>query len=117
MYSIIVNKRLACRSCQNWYMAKIIGPPGVPDPPGPRGKPGTAVDGEKIGARPARGGPGPSRAAKASADARMEVLAVVEGQIENVHHELDAQMKRIAQLQREVDEVRHAIQQLTRKSS
>jgi peptidoglycan hydrolase CwlO-like protein len=42
----------------------------------------------------------------------MEMLGVVEGQIENIHHELDAQMKRIAQLQREMDELRKAIQQL-----
>jgi hypothetical protein len=42
----------------------------------------------------------------------MEVLAVVEGQIENIHRELDVQMKRIAQLQAEVDQVWKAIQQL-----
>jgi archaellum component FlaC len=42
----------------------------------------------------------------------MEVLGVVEGQIENIHHELDGQLKRIAQLQLEVDELRKAIQQL-----
>jgi polyhydroxyalkanoate synthesis regulator phasin len=47
----------------------------------------------------------------------MEVLGVVEGQIENIHQELDAQMKRIAQLQREVDELRKAIQQLAARGS
>ncbi len=46
----------------------------------------------------------------------MEVLGVVEGQIENLHHELDAQVKRIAQLQREVDELRKAIQQLAART-
>jgi hypothetical protein len=93
-------------------MAKIAGPAGVPGSAGPRGKPGTGMAPENIGARGAKGGPGPSRAAEPSDDSRMEVLAVVEGQIENIHRELDVQMKRIAQLQREVDEVRNAIQQL-----
>jgi polyhydroxyalkanoate synthesis regulator phasin len=57
------------------------------------------------------------KAAPPSDESRMEVLGVVEGQIENIHQELDAQMKRIAQLQREVDELRKAIQQLAARGS
>jgi hypothetical protein len=98
-------------------MAKITGPKGVPGSPAPRGKPGTEVAREKTGERGVRGGPGPSRATDPSDESRMEVLAVVEGQIENIHRELDVQMKRIAQLQREVDELRNAIQQPAGKSS
>jgi archaellum component FlaC len=57
------------------------------------------------------------KAAQPSDESRMEVLGVVEGQIENIHQELDTQMKRIAQLQREVDELRKAIQQLAARGS
>jgi len=71
---------------------------------------------EKTGDRGANGALGRSRAAEPSDESRMEVLGVVEGQIENLHHELDAQVKRIAQLQREVDELRKAIQQLAART-
>jgi hypothetical protein len=38
-----------------------------------------------------------------------EVLEIVEQQIDHIHHELDVQMKRMAQLQAEVDELRATI--------
>ena len=48
-----------------------------------------------------------------SRSARMELLDGVEGQIEEIRHELVIQMKRMAQLQEQVDEVRVAIRELT----
>jgi hypothetical protein len=36
----------------------------------------------------------------------MEILTIVEGQIDNIHHELEVHMKQMAQLQVEVDDVR-----------
>jgi hypothetical protein len=42
----------------------------------------------------------------------MEILALVEGQIEDIYRELDVQMKRMAQLQVQLDEVRAQIRQL-----
>jgi hypothetical protein len=36
----------------------------------------------------------------------VELLSVVEGQIEDIHSELDVQMKRMVQLQLQVDDLR-----------
>lgn len=82
----------------------------------PRGKSAMPGVKDKTGDRGAKGAQGRSRAAQPSDESRMEVLGVVEGQIENIHQELDAQMKRITQLQREVDELRKAMQQLAARS-
>jgi hypothetical protein len=94
-------------------MAKIMRTHGVPGPAGSRGAPGIGGAAAKPGKRGARA----AAAHESPDDSRMEVLAVVEGQIENIHHELDLQMQRITQLQRDVDEVRKLIQQLTGKTS
>jgi hypothetical protein len=40
------------------------------------------------------------------------VLEIVEKQIDDIHHELDAQIKRIAQIQQQMDEVRVAVRRL-----
>jgi hypothetical protein len=42
----------------------------------------------------------------------LDELAFVHGQIERVHHELDVQLKRMAQLQAEVDDVRATVKRL-----
>jgi len=43
----------------------------------------------------------------------MEVLALVEGQIEDIYKELEVQMKRMAQLQLQIDDVRIKVRKLT----
>jgi hypothetical protein len=43
---------------------------------------------------------------------RRHELATIHEQIEHIHHELDVQMKQMAQLQAEVDEVRAKLRQL-----
>jgi len=40
------------------------------------------------------------------------VLEIVETQIDEIHHELDAQMKRLAQMQQQVDELRATVRRL-----
>jgi peptidoglycan hydrolase CwlO-like protein len=47
---------------------------------------------------------------------RMEILALVEGQVDDIYKELDAQMKRMAQLQAQIDEVRATIRKITGNS-
>jgi hypothetical protein len=69
------------------------GPRGRIGPPGPKGPKGE---------RGASGQDGP--AAKGN-----EVLEIVEKQIDDIHRELDIQMKRIAQLQMQVDELRGTV--------
>lgn len=96
---------------------------GIPGPPGPPGPPGTAgAVGErgktgqrgKPGATGARGPAGEtgSAGAESSSKDRLEILTVVESQIEDIYHELDVQMKRMAQLQAQVDELRGQIRKL-----
>ena len=40
------------------------------------------------------------------------MLEIVERQIDDIHRDLDAQMKRIAQIQQQVDELRIAIRRV-----
>jgi prefoldin subunit 5 len=40
------------------------------------------------------------------------VLEIVERQIDDIHRDLDAQMKRIAQIQQQMDELRAAIRRV-----
>jgi chaperonin cofactor prefoldin len=47
----------------------------------------------------------------------LEVLALVEGQIEEVYNQLDLQMKRMSQIQTQLDEMRATVRQLTRKNA
>jgi len=93
---------------------------GIPGPPGPPGKAGrtgvtgkTGGRGEKgaTGARGTRGTTGSRPGALAASD-RMEILTIVQEQIEDIHRELNTQLKRMAQLQVQVDEVRKRINQL-----
>jgi hypothetical protein len=42
----------------------------------------------------------------------MEILSIVEKQIDDIHQELDIQMKRMAQLQAQVDDVREKVRHL-----
>lgn len=78
-------------------MRGTIGPVGERGGKGARGK---------IGHAGAQGPP-------LTRSARAELFDGVEGQIEEIHHELSVQMKRMAQLQERVDEVRGAIRELT----
>jgi len=43
---------------------------------------------------------------------RTQILALIEGQIENIYHELEIQPKRMAQIQMQLDEVRAQIRNL-----
>ena len=89
------------------------GPRGIPGPAGPSGEPGrvgaTGPQGLR-GERGARGAPGDTGTEPRTDP--MQVLALVEGQIEDIYRELDGQLKRMAQLQLQVDEMRATIRQL-----
>jgi hypothetical protein len=72
----------------------------------------------KTGAKGARGAVGRVSAAAASRQSdRLEILALVEGQIDDIYKELDLQMKRMANLQVQIDDVRAKLRKLTAKSS
>ena len=49
-------------------------------------------------------------------DNHLNVLVSVHDQIDRIHHELDVQMKRMAQLQAELDEVRATLKRLMGES-
>ena len=80
------------------------GIPGPPGPPGPMGATGTTGSAGPLGARGATGKTGP--AGKLSRADRHELLSLVHGQINEVSHELGAQMKRMQSLKDELDELR-----------
>ncbi len=86
----------------------IPGPPGPAGPPGERGERG--LTGSSTGKTGEQGAVGPRGETAAASDTN--ALAVVHDQIEHIHHELDVQMKRMAQLQAEVDEVRSTVKRL-----
>ena len=48
---------------------------------------------------------------------RLEILALVEGQIDDIYKELALQMKRMATLQAQIDEVRATIRKLAGTST
>ena len=106
-------------------MAKLRGPRGergIPGPPGPSGPVGQTGSTGATGAtgatgltgatgnRGAVGETGPTGAG-VSPD-RTQILALIEGQIENIYHELEIQPKRMAQIQMQLDEVRAQIRNL-----
>jgi hypothetical protein len=79
---------------------------------GARGKRGVnGVRGER-GLQGAIGPQGPAGAGEPAVSLDVHALAVVHDQIEHIHHELDVQLKRMAQLQAEVDEVRSVVKRL-----
>lgn len=86
------------------------GPVGRQGPVGPRGKTGargtTGATGRR-GTDGARGETGP-----VTPDNHLNAIAAVHDQIEHIHHELDVQMKRMAQLQMELDDVRATLRRL-----
>ena len=104
----------------------LRGERGIPGPPGPRGQAGEQGAPGKIGktgARGLRGAIGPRGAAGARgptglsgapgiAGDDLNALAAVHDQIDHIHHELDVQLKRMAQLQIEIDEVRNTVKRL-----
>jgi hypothetical protein len=91
------------------------GPPGVPGRQGPPGLPGKRGP---VGGKGARGAPGPQGPAGAvsATGERIELLAVVQGQIDEIYRELDLQLKRMATLQDQLDELRANVARLTGNS-
>ena len=97
---------------------------GRPGPPGPRGIQGKAGAKGKDGRTGATGVEGRrgtvGKSGRGMADIRedrMEILGIVETQIEDIHRELDVQMKRMAELQMQLDDVRTKVRQLLGNSS
>jgi hypothetical protein len=75
---------------------------------GPRGPRGPAGHSGHRGAPGPQGVPGPIGPPVKGSD----VLEIVERQIDDIHRDLDAQMKRIAHIQQQVDELRVAIRRV-----
>jgi hypothetical protein len=73
---------------------------------GPRGRQG--VKGEPG----ATGREGPPTNYSAASGKGNDVLEIVERQIDDIHQELDVQMKRIAQLQAQMDELRATVRRV-----
>ena len=78
------------------------------DDRGPRGPRGPAGHSGHRGAPGPQGAPGPVGPPVQGSD----VLEIVERQIDDIHRDLDAQMKRIARIQQQVDELRVAIRRV-----
>ena len=94
---------------------------GIPGPPGPPGEQGsmgatgkTGIPGP-LGARGATGMTGP--AGKLSRADRHELLSLVHGQMNEVSHELGAQMKRMQSLKDELDELRANVARVVDRSN
>jgi hypothetical protein len=89
---------------------------GIPGPPGPIGKQGIVGARGKTGARGKGGTRGPVGVTGAALDPdtnnHANALAVVHDQIEQIHRELEVQLKRMSQLQLQVDEVRATMKRL-----
>jgi hypothetical protein len=77
---------------------------------GARGKTGAAGKKGATGARGTVGSTG-STATLTKAD-RMEMLSVIEGQIDDIHQELNIQMKQMAQMQAQLDDVRATVRRI-----
>ena len=96
----------------------IPGPPGQQGPAGKQGPMGatgkTGIAGP-LGARGATGKTGP--AGKLSRADRHELLSLVHGQINEVSHELGAQMKRMQSLKDELDELRANVARVVDRSN
>jgi hypothetical protein len=66
-----------------------------------------------IRARPVpQGQPAPAERGPLTVRGRNDVLATLHDQIEHIYHELDIQMKRMAQIQAELDNVRATVRRL-----
>jgi hypothetical protein len=107
--------KLRGRRGERW----IPGPPGPLGPSGAvgkhglvgaRGKTGASGTNGATGARGATGAIGEAGAARVPP--KSHALAEVHDQIEHIYHELDVQMKRMAQLQAELDQVRATLRRL-----
>jgi hypothetical protein len=99
---------------------------GIPGPPGPagdvgaRGAAGATGQAGAKGDQGATGATGPSGASGAgplTLRGRSDVLATLHDQIEHIYHELDIQMKRMAQIQAELDNVRATVRRLVPDTS
>ena len=77
-------------------------------PRGPRGPAGQVGHSGHKGARGPQGVPGPAGPPVKGTD----VLDIVEKQIDDIHRDLDIQMKRIAQIQQQMDELRAMVRRL-----
>ena len=86
-----------------WHREEV-----VRDDRGPRGPRGPAGQSGHKGVPGPQGAPGPAGPPVTGSD----VLEIVERQIDDIHRDLDAQMKRIAQIQQQVDELRIAIRRV-----
>ena len=75
---------------------------GSRGPRGPRGPAGDRGHSGHRGARGPQGEPGPAGPSVKGSD----VLEIVERQIDDIHRDLDVQMRRIAQIQKQMDELR-----------
>jgi hypothetical protein len=88
----------------------ILGPGGKRGPRGARGKTGA------MGAAGATGPMGPAGpAGPVAPENHLNALAVIHDQVGHIHHELDVQMKRMAQLQMELDDARATLKRLMDK--
>jgi hypothetical protein len=91
------------------------GPRGERDAPGPPGPVGPIGQTGAAGRRGASGKVGKPTLTRSSD--RLDILSVVEEQIDDIHIELDIQMKRIAQLEVRLDEVRDTIRKMIKGSN
>jgi Collagen triple helix repeat (20 copies) len=99
----------------------IPGPPGPPGPRGPVGKTGARGLIGKRGLRGAKGrvgikgavGKAGARGPQGSEPAwRKRILEELYEQVDRIDHELDIQLKRMAQIQQQMDELRAKIKRL-----
>lgn len=84
-------------------MPKERGQRGARGPAGPRGRQGHTG---------ARGPTGKQAPASERSTTGNDVLDIVEKQIDDIHRELDVQMKHVGRLQVQVDELRAAVRRL-----
>jgi hypothetical protein len=89
---------------------------GIPGPPGPSGHRGATGATGKSGIKGEKGAPGaagrPGTAKPLPRREQLEVLTIVQKQIDDIHRELDVQLRRMAQLQVQVDDVRTKVNRL-----
>ena len=93
---------------------------GLPGPRGPRGEQGQIGHTGKTGGSGRRGARGPvgktGPLGTFSPVDRAEILSHVQGQIDEVHHALTAQIKRLNGLRRDLDELRANVAALSDES-
>src|SRR5260370_1102023 len=81
---------------------------GSRGPRGPRGPAGDRGHSGHRGARGPQGEPGPEGSSVRGSD----VLEIVERQIDDIHRDLNVQMRRIAQIQQQMDELRAMVRRM-----